>query len=89
MNRQPTKLQRMLTPERLAVLTATANGEIRARLANAPGSPLHIEPREYTVAFGYLRKANLVEVETDYLNGGRTVTTVNVTDRGSHALAGV
>lgn len=75
----------MLTPERLAALTATADGTLTIRRANAPGSPLTVHPREYTVAFGYLRKAQLVEIET--VGGRKPKAYATVTERGNRVLA--
>ena len=78
----------MLTDERLAALTATAKGTLTVRRINAPGHPHAVEPRALTVAFGFLRKAELVTVETVQRKGGNgPLTTASLTERGEHVLA--
>ena len=69
----------MLTSERLEALRAVQAGTVKARHLNAGGSPVLFEPREMTVALGFLQKARLVEVHSHPKPNGLRGATVELT----------
>lgn len=77
----------MLTTERIAALTAVRDGEVSARLVNAPGSPTVYHPKEKTVALSFLTKAGLITTVEGRGVGGRRPITVELTERGERILS--
>lgn len=74
----------MLTAERRAALEAVQAGTVHLRPAPGQGAHTHLTtvPKEYTVAVGFLRRAQLVDVKH---GDGR----LDLTDTGRLALASV
>lgn len=80
----------MLTAERISALTAVKDGTVTASMKAAPGSPVLLEPKEMTVAIGFLMKAELVEIETVRINVKRSKVprcTVQLTGKGERLVA--
>ncbi len=79
----------MLSPERLATLTAVRNGKVTGKHMNAPGSPLVFEPRELTVDLKYLLKAGMMVTESVTAANRSRPVLITVTEAGNRALTGV
>lgn len=69
----------MLTEERLEALRAVAERQVKVRRVQAQTNRREYEPHHLAVALGFLFKAQLIEYDG---------LTVNLTQRGEHALAG-
>jgi len=69
----------VLTKERLDALSLTALGGVKQKHVPAPGAPTVWEPRELSVALGFLLKAACIQPD-EYGE-------VHVTERGKNVLA--
>lgn len=76
----------MLTPERLAALTAVQDGTVKVRKVSAPGLPWRFTPVEQTVALGFLLKADLISVTAEFGPNRQRPSSVSLTERGKRAL---
>lgn len=82
----------MLTTERLDALRAVEAGTVTVRKLGAPGAHYQFTPREMTVDLGFLQRAGLVDLHTEYVKRNGThypLVTIRTTERGHRALARV
>lgn len=70
----------MIDADRLAALTAIREGTVRLALHPGVGRRATVEPREHTVAVGFLNRANLIILP----HGAGKIT---LSPRGEYALS--